>query len=566
MCNVNTLLSEFINYSMRFNTKVVKKNLNVLVCFVVFFVIIACQNSTKKNESQYDRGDIKNTLRADEIRLKGLEIYKSYPDSAINYIKESIKISIKLNDNLRTAKGYNCLGLVYKVKSDFKKSFSLYKNALKILDTLDSNVTKSAVYNNLGLIYMEFGKYNLAEEHYLTSIELLKKKEGSTKEKFLNNTLMNLSLTYRYKGEYRKSLQYVKMAIASLENSNIDPQLIRYRNAEALMKRGMVYLKMGKYEKAKELLVKNYLVVEESEELAAIIDASYYLGSLYMATQEYDRAKFFFSKAIGMANSIGDLQYKKDILLDLGVIANKQGYFEEAYEYLRKGNILKDSLFGVKNTWSLYELKENHEIEKQAREIVLMQKEKRIEEIKKTVYFFGVLMFCLFGFLYFRYIKLKYVKEKKIVELELDKTKEVVTMKNKELTTSALQIIENGEIIKHFKSNIEEIKKEMGVDRHPKLDALLASMTTTTKMNWKEFKLRFELVNKEFFKKIKEEYPRLSPTELKLCAFLKLNFSSKDIASLMGISDQSVKTSRYRIRKKFNLSRDINLVDFISKF
>jgi FixJ family two-component response regulator len=83
---------------------------------------------------------------------------------------------------------------------------------------------------------------------------------------------------------------------------------------------------------------------------------------------------------------------------------------------------------------------------------------------------------------------------------------------------------------------------------------------------WQVFETHFENVHEEFLKRLKDKFPELSPRELKLCAYLKLNVSSKESATLMNISTRGVEISRYRLRKKLNLDRNSNLTDFIMSF
>jgi DNA-binding CsgD family transcriptional regulator len=120
--------------------------------------------------------------------------------------------------------------------------------------------------------------------------------------------------------------------------------------------------------------------------------------------------------------------------------------------------------------------------------------------------------------------------------------------------------------MKQLKNSIYTIKKKGEKINIAELEKISSSLQNNTKNNWLEFKLRFEEINENFYISLKEKYPTLTSTELKLCSFLKLNFNTKDIASLMGISSESVKVSRYRLRKKFKLTRDVNLVAFISQF
>ncbi|MEM6380985.1 MAG: helix-turn-helix transcriptional regulator, partial [Bacteroidota bacterium] len=69
-----------------------------------------------------------------------------------------------------------------------------------------------------------------------------------------------------------------------------------------------------------------------------------------------------------------------------------------------------------------------------------------------------------------------------------------------------------------------------------------------------------------FYRHLKEKFPKLTQGDLKLCALIKLNFSSKDVAKLMGISVESVHTTRYRLRKKLGLQREDNLTEYIAMF
>jgi DNA-binding CsgD family transcriptional regulator len=80
---------------------------------------------------------------------------------------------------------------------------------------------------------------------------------------------------------------------------------------------------------------------------------------------------------------------------------------------------------------------------------------------------------------------------------------------------------------------------------------------------WDDFNLHFESINKNFYTKIRESFPGISPNDLKICALIKLNLSTKEMASILNISPDSVKTARYRLRKKLNLNTEDNLTGFI---
>jgi DNA-binding CsgD family transcriptional regulator len=84
--------------------------------------------------------------------------------------------------------------------------------------------------------------------------------------------------------------------------------------------------------------------------------------------------------------------------------------------------------------------------------------------------------------------------------------------------------------------------------------------------DWEHFAVHFDTVHSDFLKELKEHYPHLSSNELKLCAYLRMNLSSKEITQLMNISVRGVEISRYRLRKKLLIPKETNLFDFLMKF
>ena len=86
------------------------------------------------------------------------------------------------------------------------------------------------------------------------------------------------------------------------------------------------------------------------------------------------------------------------------------------------------------------------------------------------------------------------------------------------------------------------------------------------KKNWEQFAVHFDKVHSDFLVSLKNQHPNLTPGELKLCAYLRLNLSSKEIAQIMNITIKSVELGRYRLRKKLQIQPDINLNNFLLNF
>lgn len=160
------------------------------------------------------------------------------------------------------------------------------------------------------------------------------------------------------------------------------------------------------------------------------------------------------------------------------------------------------------------------------------------------------------------------ITEKEMIRLRNEKLNMEMIHKEKELANSTMMIIQKNEILNKLKNDLSRLRSTS------KDENLKNEITTTVKRigkeidnekQWQVFNLHVEQVHDELFKKLKQNYPELTPRELSLCAYLRMNISSKEIATLMNISTRGVEISRYRIRKKLGLDRHANLTDFMLK-
>lgn len=148
--------------------------------------------------------------------------------------------------------------------------------------------------------------------------------------------------------------------------------------------------------------------------------------------------------------------------------------------------------------------------------------------------------------------------KQKITKLNNEKLRSDIESKNRELATSTMSIIKKNEFLNTIKTELltngkESIKKVVKI-----IDKNLNNTD-----DWKLFQEAFNNADKNFLKKVKDKHPNLTPNDLRLCAYLRLNLSSKEIAPLLNISPRSVEVKRYRLRKKMDLDHNDNLTDYI---
>lgn len=165
--------------------------------------------------------------------------------------------------------------------------------------------------------------------------------------------------------------------------------------------------------------------------------------------------------------------------------------------------------------------------------------------------------------------KIREMKEQELIRLRNDKLHSELSFKSQELANATMSMIKKNEFLLEMKEIIKQQKEQLGV-RYPdkfylklvrKIDQNISSID-----DWKIFETHFERAHEKFLQKLITTYPKLSHSDLRLCAYLRMNLSSKEIAPLMRISVRGVENHRYRLRKKLNLTPEENLTDFILAF
>ena len=156
--------------------------------------------------------------------------------------------------------------------------------------------------------------------------------------------------------------------------------------------------------------------------------------------------------------------------------------------------------------------------------------------------------------------------EKKSIALLKENLEAELHFKNKELATVTMHLVERGSILVNIKEELILFMKKTNIpDTQYEFRNIFRILDESEKKSddWGQFAIYFDHVHNNFLCCIQAKYPFLSPTDLKLCAYLRLNLSSKEIAQLMNISLKGVEISRYRLRKKLQLSTETNLYNFL---
>ncbi|MEI7421396.1 MAG: triple tyrosine motif-containing protein [Prolixibacteraceae bacterium] len=167
------------------------------------------------------------------------------------------------------------------------------------------------------------------------------------------------------------------------------------------------------------------------------------------------------------------------------------------------------------------------------------------------------------------YMRNALIDEKKIINLKNEKLRSEMIHRDKELANQTMDLIRKNKFLSNIKDELLKLKRP-GNDSffNDKISSLIVKIDRDIDHNkqWEVFESAFDEVHEDFLNRIKASYPNLTPKELRLCAYLRLNISSKEIAPLMNISVRGVEICRYRVRKKLEIDRDTNMTSFIINF
>jgi DNA-binding CsgD family transcriptional regulator len=158
------------------------------------------------------------------------------------------------------------------------------------------------------------------------------------------------------------------------------------------------------------------------------------------------------------------------------------------------------------------------------------------------------------------------INEQKLIKLKNEKLQTEVDSKSREVTNSAMNIVYKNELLQKIKGEIENLKDPQGkilADEQLKRLQKIIDEGMNDERDWNLFESSFNETHENFFKKLKSDHPDLVPNDLKLCAYLRMNMSSKEMASMLNISVRGAEIRRYRLRKKLSLNHDKNLVEFL---
>jgi len=481
-------------------------------------------------------------------------------DTAIENYLQSLNIYSDLGNEQEMAKLYYSLGDIYKKKGSYQLSFENCIEGLKIYEEINDSAGLSDIYNCMGSLYKYQNNNMKAFDYYNKSLDLriaLEDKYG------IALSYNNIGVVYSIEGNDELALDYYKKShemfieVGSKKNQGI-----------TLGNIANVYLNQQKLDDAYNYIIGSLKIHNEIGYTRGIANQHQKLGIYYDLMGNFDLAIDNLSKALDLYKDLGRLENKKEVAALLSEIYYKKGDNKEAYKYLSMHKELNDSIFTIEKMKNIAQLEYDYERLK-AEEVSLLKDQKR-----RIIYIaiFAILsLIVIIVILLLTHLKIKNKRqylEYQNIDLERRKIKTELELKQKELATKTMYMVKRNELIISVVDRLNEAKKNLKKENESVVNEVIADLCSNTDDKiWEEFEIRFLKVHKGFYDNLQDRFPNLSRNEKRLSAFLRLDFSTKEISLITKQSIHSINIARSRLRKKLNLDNvDISLSNFLSNF
>ncbi len=534
--------------------------------FVFLLFVFFSLNGVAQDAFELQNNKIDYIKRARELRFTDL-------DSSMYLFEKAHKTLLKEGDTVEAINALLEMPDMYGQQVNYGKSYNGIWHALVLAENIENDHLRASIYNRLGRLYSFFKRKDKAFRYLNTSLKINKDliKKGLLAKSALIENYYLLTATYREIGQPKISEVYLdscSQVLRQVTGSRLK-SYIEMERAHILTYKGKTSQALDLFKEIEPWFKKNrpsYLVLVYT-----------YWGDVYSKIQDLEQSEKYYNKAIETAQEYSShLDFSALTHERLADLYLKKGDKDKVIFNLQKAKDLDAHFFDSRseNNKLFLEIKDKYILSKERQEkFIQKQRVEKLEQqdqillLQRIILLGAILFLLIIGLVYFRIIRIKHKAEKKIIarnkELELIKSKELIELKNKELASSALELVEKNELLGNLKNKLSSKNFNNAKDKS-EVKKMLNSIALSNNQSWEEFKLRFTAVNEKFYEKLVIDYPMLTQGDQKICALIKLNFTSKDMARLLGISVESVHTTRYRLRKKMKLDRKTNLEDFIA--
>lgn len=491
-------------------------------------------------------GPYYNTLRCRYLYWKALTITRENRKEAERLLEQALASVDTINyryDYMKMLRLLNSYDIALR-----REPLQRYKVLKKVMDYArmenDTSLWADGMLNiGIALSHLGDGKHALS---YLQHASKLFEAIGDNRMVAANE--INIANTYGHMG-------YKDSAANKLKSLIPLPEIQKDTSLMVTVFSNIVYYSQDTLEQQK-YAEKAYRLSHNLKEEATWAVTTINAGSRFLETNP-DSALYYYDQVWEYLQTHEDYNVFFPTLMGLMISQANAGRFEEAFTYAYIYNQTRDSLKLDQQALQISNLEELQAIDQYEQNLA---QEKELARNRNIIFYLTAALLSLLviglGYIIMLQRRQNRLKERNR-QLELD-------AKNRELTAHELKSIEKNRILKELEKRISEGRAQGEIDRQAAME-LRSQINAHVKHEneWQNFQVQFEQVYPEFYRTLKAIAPSLTEGELRLCAYIRTGMDNKQIAAMLSQQPESVKKSRYRLRKKLPLTTEDSLEDFL---
>jgi len=553
-----------------------------------FLILVLIGSSTYAQKNIWDENPKDSQLELDSLLMalpkaikeermpllnRVAEIYWSInPDRTIAFATEALQLSLEFEN--KDQEGFALINLCqgYLFNDIYDKALQHGLQSLEIREEIGNDYDLAFTFRTLGWLYYDIGYLNKALEYHMKTLKIHEKINDIQRIAYSFNSI---GLVHAKKEEHYIALSFFRKSLAlkkGLKNQG--------RLAETMKNMGVCYLKINELDSAKEFLKSSLKIFNQLQDTHNKVEILNELSTVYLKLGDFDQCYQLLSASrLIIRELVDDKEWIVENELGWSNYYLAMGDYKNALKSYKKYETAKGGIFSNNKSEKLTEMRILYEAERKESEIALLQQQRNLESQKKGYLIIGSLLLVVIGILVILSLRNNIKKKKAIYDQSTKLSKEKLKTQSllrenlehkldfrmKELTNLALFISQRTAI---YKDLTKSFKNLSFIDMSQlKRDVNNLVKEYSFKFDFNEDIQRFhtnvETLQSDFLFKIKKKFPNLTEKEIQLSVQVKLKLSSKEIANLNNISLNSVEIGRHRLRKKLNLDKKENLVEFL---
>lgn len=497
-------------------------------------------------------------------------------DASLEYSSKAREIALELNDSILLADAWSKMGLVYTHMGEYDKGLDHHLKAFAIHDHYNMRNALASDYNNIGTVYLMLKNTREAIRKLLSAAEIFGELGNHNNQA---NALHNAAGAFSDLGITDSSMMLAHKAMElwqSVDNKTNIPFAFNLigRNHEALQHydSAIWYYRRG-LEQHKETGLKRGIAYSQRR-----------LGVLFLDIRQYDSAKVHLEEALVMAREIGSKSLLQSVYNYMHALFKETGDYRRALEYYTLYSITMDSILNEQTSGQITEMRTKYETELTEKDNAILRKD--LQAMKKqrrliiiNLFVAVALLVALSLVFYLRVLSARQKRalleqknmllqqENELAEERARNMKEMLEFKERELVNGVMLLAKKNEMLNSVAERLKEAKTKLNEKSRREIqDIITGARRGIDDQLWHDFEARFNQVHPTFYRNLGRRFPALTPNELRLCAFLRLNLSTKDISDITFQSLKTIDVARSRLRSKLSIDRNESLSTFLAQF